>query len=141
MCDSIRDRCRPPRKNQSEMSEPEPIQTLYQPGDVVGPFKIEGLLGSGAFADVYLARNVHLDERVALKVVRHVEAEPLEQQGAQMMYRLQHPNVVRVTFGDRIDGRLVLAMDYVDGETLTAALRKSGSLPVAPGAGNCLRCL
>jgi len=113
------------------MSNQDLIQPLYESGHRLGPFEIQRLLGSGAFADVYLANNVHLDQRVALKVIRRAEAEPLEQQGAQMMCRLQHPNIVTVRFADRTEGRLVIAMDYVDGETLAQKLRPGEALDLA----------
>jgi hypothetical protein len=117
------------------MSDCETIQPLYQAGDRLGPFEIQRLLGSGSFADVYVARNVHLDQQAALKVIRRSESEEREREGARMMCRLQHPNIVAVRFADRIDGRLVIAMDYVDGETLAAEMRSAVPLELPYAIG------
>jgi serine/threonine-protein kinase len=104
--------------------------TPLPPGQRLGPYEIVRLLGSGAFADVYLARHTLLECDVALKVVRETAADRFEQYGAKVMSRLQHPNIVRVQFADRIDGQLVVAMDYVRGRTLRAELDGGG--PLAP---------
>src|SRR5512139_1363388 len=99
-------------------------------GQRLGPYEIVRLLGSGAFADVYLARHTLLEHDVALKVVREAAADRWEQHGAKVMSHLRHPNIVAVQFADRIDGRLVVAMDYVRGRTLRAVLDEGG--PLAP---------
>ena len=97
-------------------------------GQRLGPYEIVRLLGSGAFADVYLARHILLEHDVALKVVREAAADRWEQHGAKVMSHLRHPNIVGVQFADRIDGRLVVAMDYVRGRTLRAVLDEGGPL-------------
>ncbi len=105
---------------------------MYPPlsaGHRLGPFEIIRPLGSGAFAHVYEARHLLLDQVFALKVVHDVVAEEREQHGARVMSRLRHPAIVRVHFADRIDDRLVIAMDYVDGDTLDDVLRREGTLP------------
>jgi serine/threonine protein kinase len=96
----------------------------FPEGYSLGHYEIKQLLGSGAFADVYLARHKLLDKEVALKVIRSSEAEAWEQQGAKIMCRLHHPHIVNVHFADRIDGRLVIAMDYVGGRTLREILQE-----------------
>lgn len=103
----------------------------FPPGYRLGAYEVRRFLGAGAFADVYLARQVVLDQDVALKVIRSPVAEGRERQGARIMSRLRHPAIVRVLFADRIDGRLVIAMDHVRGRTLRAVLDESGRLPLA----------
>ena len=106
------------------MGDPPGTDTKFPEGYCLGHYEILRLLGSGAFADVYLARHRLLDKEVALKVVRSAEAEAWEQQGAKIMCRLQHPSIVNVHFADRVDGRLVIAMDYVAGKTLREILQE-----------------
>ena len=93
-------------------------EDTFPEGYCLGHYEIKRLLGSGAFADVYLARHKLLDKEVALKVIRNSESEAWEQQGARIMCRLHHPHIVNVHFADRIEGRLVIAMDYAAGRTL-----------------------
>jgi len=96
----------------------------FPEGHTLGLYEIKRLIGTGAFADVYLARHRILEHDVALKVIRSAEAETWEQQGAKIMSRLHHPNIVNVHFADRIDGRLVIAMDYVPGRTLRERMQE-----------------
>lgn len=102
--------------------------TRFASGAHLGAYTVERLLGSGAFADVYLARHQILNQEVALKVIRSAETEQWEQEGARLMCRLHHPNIVVVHFADRIDGRLVVAMDYVNGPTLRQLLDEHARL-------------
>lgn len=100
-----------------------------QPGRQFGAYRIDRPLGSGGFADVYLARHILLDQPVALKVVRGPDNSDRERQGARLMCRFRHPNIVTVHSADHIDGRLVLAMDYVEGATLRERMDRQGVFP------------
>ncbi len=80
-------------------------------------------LGEGAMGEVYLTYDDQLDRRVAVKVVRamgqasrDVYARMLRE--AQGLARLSHPNVVQVYEAADLDGRVYLAMEFVEGETL-----------------------
>jgi hypothetical protein len=110
------------------MSSRDPAARTLAAGDRLGPFEIIRPLGTGAFADVYRAHDMVLDRDVALKIIRNPEAEPGEMEGARIMCRLVHPNIVRVHSADRIDGRLVIAMDYVAGKTLQDVLKENARL-------------
>lgn len=101
------------------------------PGALVGAYTIDRPVGVGGFADVYQARHTLLGKVVALKVVRESASTERERRGARLMCRLQHPNIVGVHCADLVDGRLVIAMDYVEGETLRDRLNRAGSLDVA----------
>lgn len=57
---------------------------------------------------------------------RHVEAFLRE---ARLAALLTHPNVVRAQWAGEEEGELLLAMDYVEGETLKDVLAKTGALP------------
>ncbi|WP_302119083.1 serine/threonine-protein kinase [Allorhodopirellula heiligendammensis] len=62
----------------------------YRVGEKLDDFEILRFLGSGSFADVYLARQMSIGRLVALKVSSRSEDE------IKMLSRLDHPNIVRV---------------------------------------------
>ncbi len=61
-----------------------------RPGDQLDDFQLLTPLGSGAFARVFLARQVSMERLVALKISAHSGSEP------QTLAQLDHPNIVRV---------------------------------------------
>jgi serine/threonine protein kinase len=66
-----------------------PFMSL-RPGDQLDDFQLLTPLGSGAFARVFLARQVSMERLVALKISAHSGSEP------QTLAQLDHPNIVRV---------------------------------------------
>lgn len=107
--------CPPALGAQAEAARPSPLH----PGDRIDDFEIEGVLGRGAFAMVYLARQLSLDRQVALKV-----ADSRGQEGRNLA-QLEHEHVVQV-FSETVDpsGRQrLLCMQYVPGPTLEAILQ------------------
>lgn len=99
-----------------------------------GPLEIIRKIGSGAHADVYLARDPRLDRPVALKLLRYRQeagdASTVIDE-ARLLARVRHPNVVTVYGAERIDGRTGIWMEYVDGPTLEEELRASGPFTAA----------
>jgi hypothetical protein len=107
---------------------------LPKPGDRVGPYTIKRELAQGGMGAVFVASDPAARE-VALKVLlpgwlRDEEARFRRE--AQACARLAHPGIVRVHAFDRDPaGRLFIAMDLVDGESLKARLDREGPLPPA----------
>jgi len=104
-----------------------------------GPYRVVRTLGSGSFGAVYEALQMPLGKRVALKVMHsHIadQAEPVQRfrLEAQALVRLRHPNVVDVLDLGEIDGRPYLAMEYLEGETLSARIERSAPMPVSVAA-------
>lgn len=100
-------------------------QTLFQPGQYCGDYRIEQLLGAGGFAEVYRARCVKTHERVALKVLhtRHSEnasAKEKMRAEAEFLSSVSHVNLVRVLGLGRHQGVMFMAMEYLEGKTLRA---------------------
>ncbi|MFO0723349.1 MAG: serine/threonine-protein kinase [Myxococcota bacterium] len=99
-----------------------------RPGESVGRYAVEAVLGSGAMGVVYRAHDPALGRAVALKLVRTGAdasdklSERLRRE-AQAMARLQHPNVVTVHDVGSFGSQLFVAMELVDGGTLGAWLR------------------
>jgi tetratricopeptide (TPR) repeat protein len=101
--------------------------------DLVGPHRIGRYtvlraLGAGGMGVVYLAEDPQLDRQVALKLLRP-GAQGADEQArllreAQAMARLSHPNVIAVHDVGFAGGRVFVAMEYVDGGTLSAWLRE-----------------
>ena len=105
-----------------------------QVGRVVGGrYRLLAPLGAGASADVYVADDVTLRRRVAIKVLREEFAASEEhrerfRREARMTARLSHPNIVQVhTFGEA-DRFVYIVMKYVHGESLAERLRAQTSL-------------
>ena len=93
-------------------------------------YLIDRKLGEGGMGEVYLAEHIRMKRKVAVKVMRawltkdpaaigrfHREAENASQ--------ITHPNVAGVyDFGETPEGLVYLAMEFVEGEPLTAVLER-----------------
>lgn len=104
----------------TKMFNHSPHQTFqqFQPGDTVDDFELLTLLGKGAFAKVYQARQNSMQRIVALKVSEDSSDEP------QTLAQLDHDNIVRV-FDQRLlaDQKIrLLYMQYLPGGTLHAVV-------------------
>jgi serine/threonine-protein kinase len=92
-------------------------------------------LGEGGMGQVYLAEHVKMGRQSAVKVmhpsmVQDAEALSRFNREAANASRIDHPNVAGIyDFGETPDGLVYLAMQYVEGETLTQIVRKHGALP------------
>ncbi len=78
-------------------------------GRTIGSFRVEELIGRGGMGLVFRARDTQLDRDVALKILNPALASDQEffdrfKREAQMVARLDHPNIVQVyTFGQTDD--------------------------------------
>ena len=98
-------------------------------------YTVEGEIGRGGMGVVYNARDERLKRRVAIKVL---PPELAFQEGirtrflreAETAARLSHPNIVPIhAVGEGPDGIVYFVMAYVDGEPLSARLKRRGRLP------------
>ena len=102
----------------------------------IGQFKVLGLLGKGAMGEVYEGVDEGLGRRVALKVLgrKHQESSEFKERflrEGRALAAINHANVVQVYFIGEFDRRPFLAMEYLDGYDIGAALKKDG--PIRPG--------
>ena len=103
----------------------------------LGDFAIEAELGRGAFKTVYRARNLAADngfpEAVAVCVphCQDEEARELLHNEFRVAGGLDHPAIVRQYLIDEDQGKLFAVMELVEGETISARLRRDGPLPLA----------
>jgi serine/threonine protein kinase len=109
-------------------------QQLVTPQLVAGRYLLLSWLGEGGMGSVYQARDIKLDEVVALKLLREDwvrDATALEQfrREVKLARRIAHPNVVRTfDIGDH-DGVPFLTMEFVPGRPLSS-LVVQGGLPL-----------
>ncbi|MDX1419471.1 MAG: serine/threonine-protein kinase [Rubricoccaceae bacterium] len=96
-------------------------------GQRVGPYRIEGELGRGGMGVVYRARRADgaFEKTVALKLVKRGmdtdEVLARFRRERQVLAGLDHPGIARLLdAGEAADGRPYLAMEYVEGEPVTA---------------------
>ncbi|HEY0369036.1 MAG TPA: protein kinase [Chthoniobacterales bacterium] len=93
-------------------------------------------LGRGAMGITYLAVDENLGSRVALKIIgarysRDAAVRERFRREARAAAQLRHPNVASVFhFGETPAAHCFYAMEFIEGETLEARLRRTGPLPV-----------
>ncbi len=112
----------------------EHFSHLIMNGSIVSHYRIIKKIGSGGMGDVYLAEDTKLDRVVALKILPRDLASQKERmarfvQEARAASSLDHPNLATVYEIGDTDGTRFIAMQYVEGETLSEKLRK-GPIPV-----------
>jgi Protein kinase domain len=95
-------------------------------GQRIGPYVMQEILGTGGFADVFLAaRDGEFEQKVALKLINasvqtrdDIMARFLIER--QVLANLGYPNIAHLLDGGRTtDGRPYLVMEYVDGQRIT----------------------
>jgi len=103
---------------------PSPSRSALSAGTRLGPYEILSAIGSGGMGDVYKALDTRLGRNVAIKVVAERFSERWQRE-ARAIAALNHPHVC--TLHDV--GPNYLVMEFLEGETLAARLRKG---PLAP---------
>src|SRR5262245_53325306 len=107
---------------------PSPLPTT------ISRYKILQRLGEGGMGSLYLARDPAIDRLVAIKLLREdVESDELRERfarEARAVGRLRHQNIVVVFDVGEDDNRPFIAMEYVEGETLSAIIRERRNIPI-----------
>ncbi|HEU5171131.1 MAG TPA: serine/threonine-protein kinase, partial [Gemmatimonadales bacterium] len=101
----------------------------------VGHYEIRGELGRGGMATVYLAQDLALDRKVAIKVMSpalaHGDGMERFKREARTAASLSHPNIIPI-YGVHDTGELLyFVMKYVEGRPLDGIIRELGALPIA----------
>jgi serine/threonine protein kinase len=115
---------------------PEPSPTAHGLTVIADRYQILDKLAAGGMGAVYVASQLDLRRRVAIKTLHPEESadEGLRarfRREAEAVQRLTHPNTVRVyDFGETDDGWLYLVMEYLEGLMLDEVLHQLGPLPV-----------
>ena len=100
-----------------------------------GDYEIRGRIGQGGMAAVYLARDLRLNRRVAIKVMLpELSGVPTMaarfNREAQIAAGLSHPNIIVLHSVESGGGLLFLVMSLVEGCSLDLIVREVGALPV-----------
>jgi serine/threonine protein kinase len=109
----------------------------YAPGVIVEQkYNLIRLLGEGGMGSVWVARNLTLNSLVALKLMRADFARAVPGAGERMLTEaraaaaIHHPAIVQIfDFGRTRDGDPFISMEMLDGESLSATLKRREKLP------------
>src|SRR5690349_5342967 len=105
-------------------------------GEALGSsYTLEGEIGRGGMGVVFQAKDERLKRQVAIKVLppdlafrEEVRLRFLRE--AETAARLMHPHIVPIhSVGESPDGLVYFVMAYIDGEPLSARLKRRGQLP------------
>jgi Protein kinase domain len=102
-------------------------------GLTIAAYRVDRLIGRGGMGEVYRATDERLQRPVALKILapRLSDDDGFRDRlmrESRLAASLDHPNVVPVYEAGEDDGRLFIAMRYVDGPDLGGLLRAEGRL-------------
>ncbi len=118
-------------------------------GRTLGHYRILEALGKGGMGEVYLAEDLKLQRRVAMKIVSSELAGDADrrqrfEREARAAAALNHPNIVTIHSVEEVDGVPFLTLELVDGKTLSEHIPESGlpldrllqlSIPLADAVG------
>jgi tetratricopeptide (TPR) repeat protein len=109
-----------------------PTRQNMEPKELFGGrYEILSRLGDGGMGSVYKARDLELDEIIALKVLRRAEPTTVERLKRELKVarKLSHPNIVRLFHFSEAESVYFLCMEYVDGRTLKSLVIEQGAFP------------
>jgi serine/threonine-protein kinase len=105
-------------------------QPLLYKDQKIGKYQIIRCLGTGGFGSVYLANDVLLNRKVALKIP-HYQDQVNRQElllEPRIMASLRHPNIVELITVEQGGDAFFMVMEYVDGESLDKLIRRNQTL-------------
>ena len=131
-----------PRTAMTELRVPDKATTTVPFSDPIAPlrvalrshYEILRQIGQGAYATVYLARDLKHERQVAIKVLN---ADPTSETGElrfireiRTIARLQHPNILPLHDSGHVEALLYYVMPYVSGDTLRDRIDRERQLPI-----------
>ncbi|MHB8878144.1 MAG: protein kinase domain-containing protein [Myxococcaceae bacterium] len=144
-------RARPPVRVEVKRRRPpshsvprEGPQAEVKPGMTLGGYKLVARIGAGGMGTVWLARQLSLDRNVAVKILRPTLGEDPTfvvqfTHEAFAAAQLVHHNIAQI-YDTGTEGSLhYFSMEYVEGESLSALLRREGKLDSEVAAGYVLQ--
>jgi serine/threonine protein kinase/WD40 repeat protein len=115
-------------RSQSRLQGTSPVAGKLS--GTLGPFELLECLGEGGMGAVYRAQHLRLGKMVAVKVMHSHRLDDTELRSRfyremRALGQLQHPNIVAAQHADEVDGVPYLAMEYVDGVSLSSLLSEA----------------
>jgi WD40 repeat protein len=115
-------------------TDPALAGAVLDPGSVVAGYVVEALAGAGGMGVVYRATDPELGRQVALKLVAPERAQDprfreLFVRESLVAAGLEHPNVIPIYRAGEDEGRLYIAMRYVEGASLQDLIAERGRVP------------
>ena len=103
-------------------------------GARLGPYRLDGMIGSGGMGEVYRATDTRLDRTVAVKILPSDLSADRQfrerfDREARAVAALSHPHICALYDVGRDEGVDFLVLEYLEGETLATRLEK-GALPL-----------
>ncbi|MGH2832981.1 MAG: protein kinase domain-containing protein [Solirubrobacteraceae bacterium] len=100
-----------------------------------GRYRLEERIGSGGMSTVYRAFDTVLERSVAIKLMHRESASDSDQlerfrREARAVAQLSHPHIVTVIDAGDEDGTPYIVLEYVEGETLKAHIRREGPMDI-----------
>jgi eukaryotic-like serine/threonine-protein kinase len=105
-------------------------ETKSLEGRIIGDYKVERRIGWGGMGEVFLAQDMRLGRRVALKVLpasftRDEDRVLRFHQEAHAASILNHPNIITIYEIGQVDSTHFIAAEFIEGETLRSHLKKA----------------
>jgi len=105
---------------------------MFLKGQTVGKYRILSPLGSGGFGSVFLAEDIWIRKKVAIKVPHKQNLDFTEMlKEPRLLASMNHPNIVTVLTAEKQDGVFFIVMEYVPGQTLEQIILREGALDVS----------
>ncbi len=105
---------------------------------VLGRYEVLQRIGSGGMGAVYVGRQVAVDRKIALKVLRtdlmnneHVRMRFKRE--ADIIAKLKHPNTIQlIDYGETDEGLAIMVMELLNGQSLSERLKSDGPIGLIP---------
>ena len=96
-------------------------------------YELISKIGSGGTSDVYLAQDIKLNRRVAIKILAKTYSFEKNfvarfKKEAQILARLNHPNIVAIYDWGQYEDSYFICMEYAEGQSLEEIINKQGIL-------------
>jgi serine/threonine protein kinase len=105
-------------------------------GQEIGGYRIEEFIGRGGMSVVFLAEELALSRKIAIKFLSPELAEDEEFRKrfireSPLAANMEHPNIIPIYAAGEVDELLFISMRYVQGSDLKALIKRQRTLPVA----------
>ncbi len=107
---------------------------MFSPGAMIQHYKVLSLIGKGGMGEVYKCEDFMIGRLVAIKVLNPALSnnDGLVQrfkQEARIQAQLVHPHIVNLHTMMEFEGKLLIVMEYIAGNTLKELITRTGPIP------------